>query len=912
MPTVTVKVSRYETLQYNPLFFIHKEEREIWVQTSDNPYGYKDYEYYWAANDGIDCWLKADVFGEQFKNESHLLVIAEVATIIPIHNQESENEATIEVQIHNIQVGSINEWVVVLNSCVFRMNDTSDKYAFMALLWSLNHCGVKENLLEEAICRYDMKVQSYLTSKLKEVGVCLSIIKQQALQRVLTNFNVPYQVYNPTVINEALGVIAPKFNYQTSNFGLFDAINLIFNNCHEELPIEREYQLDKMKGSSNILLNLYAWLYDETMRFEDYDALERWFGLFSESVKMKIIRRYFHDIRLGFATYDARLLEMFKENRFEKFTRFRYCIETPEDLIPLIVPLICDCVITFVNSKGHSFQSFDGVLDVAITHCDTVKPDVDYELRKILPKCNGGAVYNKEHFKGFIDYEVVYQLMEEKMAAEDLKKTIKFLLEKYARLKSYHVCGNGRSGEHLLSEQVTKCRSSLHGKLECLEQKYYDDIWLVRNEINTVGILNCFLSIPIESAIDDKNAVDVEINRGMISIEKFAISIRNLVQSLATDVETGYIFKKDVGVYGDILRVFYRPAFLRIFPRSTVVLIPAMDFFHLWAGLKDKLPSNCTMHHDNPIVKKIKAEHRKKEASEIRNRIEKSLAVELNTSISAGGFFEVPYDERQRKNLLLLYYYKGTIADDETESSLEFLERIKIGKYDSFCAPSLSDKHNHAINLPYFWCRGRECFCNNLNDQILEHTHSWEQYSLFHVIEILGYPKLQMTKAGLEPDGMISRFVGMVNLAHAKFRRLKCRSCGHLIFTDKNSSFNRHNYYSCVNPSCKEFRHSIYLNYCYKCKKGLIDSRDSKQCPNGWYICPRCLSCCDDEQYERLAQRYVLSRQPVPNRILQKKGQGHNDKDIFFCSDCGVELTKIMDESQSEVIWCVQCKKGFR
>ena len=69
-----------------------------------------------------------------------------------------------------------------------------------------------------------------------------------------------------------------------------------------------------------------------------------------------------------------------------------------------------------------------------------------------------------------------------------------------------------------------------------------------------------------------------------------------------------------------------------------------------------------------------------------------------------------------------------------------------------------------------------------------------------------------------------------------KFRRMKCRACGHMMFTERTSGFNRYNYYECVNPTCSEVRIPVYLNFCFKCKKGLIDSRDTKQCPNGWYM----------------------------------------------------------------------------
>ena len=144
-----------------------------------------------------------------------------------------------------------------------------------------------------------------------------------------------------------------------------------------------------------------------------------------------------------------------------------------------------------------------------------------------------------------------------------------------------------------------------------------------------------------------------------------------------------------------------------------------------------------------------------------------------------------------------------------------------------------------------------------------------------------------------------------------KFRRLKCRSCGHLMFTDKSSGFNRHNYYSCINPTCPECGKPVYLNYCYKCKKGLIDSRDTTQCPNGWYICPTCLSCCDDAQYDRLAQRYILSNSPVPDRIKNKLGHGHNDKGVYYCPHCGSKIEIQKNEHGDTIKYCQVCHTTF-
>ena len=175
----------------------------------------------------------------------------------------------------------------------------------------------------------------------------------------------------------------------------------------------------------------------------------------------------------------------------------------------------------------------------------------------------------------------------------------------------------------------------------------------------------------------------------------------------------------------------------------------------------------------------------------------------------------------------------------------------------------------------------------------------------------MGFPKLHMTVAGYEPDPSVWQFIAITNKVMQKFRRLKCRACGHMMFTERTSGFNRYNYYECVNPTCAEVRIPVYLNFCFKCKKGLIDSRDTKQCPNGWYICPTCLACCDDEQYERQAQRYILTKRPVPSRIQEKRGHGHNDKGEYFCPQCSNPIQIIDDGHGNTFRGCLECNINF-
>ena len=154
-----------------------------------------------------------------------------------------------------------------------------------------------------------------------------------------------------------------------------------------------EAYADKIGETNNSLLQLVCWFSNEK-KLADYNSLIPLFALVSEKTRLDIVKRYFHDVRCGNTTFDVRLLQQFVDNKFDDFIRYRYCTETPSDKVILTVPLLCDNIITLYNSNGGTFQTFDGILDFAMTHCDQAHPDINFDLARIIPTCEHSAVYN--------------------------------------------------------------------------------------------------------------------------------------------------------------------------------------------------------------------------------------------------------------------------------------------------------------------------------------------------------------------------------------------------------------------------------------------------------------------------------------------------------------------------------------
>lgn len=95
-----------------------------------------------------------------------------------------------------------------------------------------------------------------------------------------------------------------------------------------------------------------------------------------------------HDVRLGNTTLDCNLLYQFKNNTYDEFIRYRYCIETPAEPIILTTSFLADSFLTLYNSQGRTFQTFDGVLDFAMTHSDKVRPNINLMLKGLSQLVN--------------------------------------------------------------------------------------------------------------------------------------------------------------------------------------------------------------------------------------------------------------------------------------------------------------------------------------------------------------------------------------------------------------------------------------------------------------------------------------------------------------------------------------------
>ena len=147
-------------------------------------------------------------------------------------------------------------------------------------------------------------------------------------------------------------------------------------------------------------------------------------------------------------------------------------------------------------------------------------------------------------------------------------------------------------------------------------------------------------------------------------------------------------------------------------------------------------------------------------------------------------------------------------------------------------------------------------------------------------------------------------FSGYLNKFEKFYEHLKCRNCGELLHPKRigNYGYNALSAFVCKNEKCEMKDSLVYLNHCFNSKEcaNIIDSRDSKQCPNGLYICPSCGSCCSNEVFQRRLNNLSLTGGVISQRIrdLVQNNCGHNPKE-FYCYNCGTKISKECNSCQN-------------
>lgn len=490
------------------------------------------------------------------------------------------DEKQVNMVFHDVS-NSVQDYIICLNSCISRSQNKEDKYFFLEILWLLDKTFIDVNHLTEAIKKYDSKFIPCILNILRHIGYCLSVKKQNILKKVCTSLNGRYDVYTPQILTEAFQFIQKETDTDKKN--LFQLIDEFFE---DGFGIAYADKIDK---TNNPLLQLVCWFSNEKKLY-DYNSLIQLFALVSEKTRLDIVKRYFHDVRCGNTTFDVHLLQQFVDNKFDDFIRYRYCIETPSEKVSLTVPLLCDNIITLYNSKGETFQTFDGILDFAITHCDQAHPDINFDLAGFIPTCEHSAVYNT-YFKGFIDYQLIRKLNASKLSNENLLITIRSILDKYGQRLSYPICKYDKN-KKIETTILEKCKSvfkdkttngsSQPNRIQCPGIGIlYEEKWILKEDDKITEILKTF--IPSDSSLRNINSqyyVDIQ-DVSVAMLRKYVNSLPQKYKMIGEDEFLVPSYKEEtydlflIKTLSEILR-------MRIVPQKGALVGLRFDVFGYW------------------------------------------------------------------------------------------------------------------------------------------------------------------------------------------------------------------------------------------------------------------------------------------------------------------------------------------
>lgn len=668
--TVEISTEVYEELRKTPLFFV-----KFYTDIRRDENGRECNNYLWkSVNSDYSISFPAQSFGNS-KN-GYCLCLAESATYVvkqDSHEKTYTDENRVNMVFRDVS-NSVQDYIICLNSCISRSQNKEDKYYFLEILWLLDKTFIDVNHLTEAIKKYDSKFIPYILNILRHIGHCLSVKKQNILKKVCTSLNGQYDVYMPQMLTEAVQFLQKETEPDKKN--LFQLIDEFFEDGFGVA------YADKIGKTNNPLLQLVCWFSNEK-KLDDYNSLIQLFALVSEKTRLDIVKRYFHDVRCGNTIFDVRLLQQFVDNKFDDFIRYRYCTETPSEKVILTIPLLCDNIITLYNSNGGAFQTFDGILDFAMTHCDQAHPDINFDLARIIPTCEHSAVYNT-YFKGFADYQLIRKLNTSKLSDENLLITIRSILDTYGRRLSYPICRYDND-KKLETTIVEKCKkifsdkttngSSQQHKNECsgIGYKFYEDKWILKEDDKITEILKTF--IPSDSSLRNINFqyyVDIQ-DVSVAMLHKYVNSLPQKYKMIGEDEFLVPSYKEEtydlflIKTLSEILR-------MRIVPQKGALVGLRFDVFGYWKEIYTTLSDDEKCDSRGEAFKKALSVFKEKESNEVYRRTVASLKKELKTNEYNGEYFELKYDRQQLVRLISRYYFKETLKADDDDMRRDFLK----------------------------------------------------------------------------------------------------------------------------------------------------------------------------------------------------------------------------------------------
>ena len=278
-------------------------------------------------------------------------------------------------------------------------------------------------------------------------------------------------------------------------------------------------------------------------------------------------------------------------------------------------------------------------------------------------------------------------------------------------------------------------------------------------------------------------------------------------------------------------------------------------------------------------------------------------------------FIELPDDKHYSNNTHLAEFTRNVIKNKRIISEKNIPSGIV------YCEGRKANKKDYIFKKEFWWCCGQECLGNSCTIHVKQEFEAnvstknkdiWERYTLLDFLYILNINVDENNGLDHIKDGDYFKFLGHINAFNRLLERLYCEECNNLLYPKKTSHFALYtvNRFYCIEETCSKKDKEVYLSQClYGECKTIIDSRVSKRCGNGLFICHNCGTCCSTESFVRRLKNLVkvggyINPQLVYN-IKHKKG--HLEKKEYYCYKCSGMMTEI----SNKIYQCSECNVKY-
>ena len=249
----------------------------------------------------------------------------------------------------------------------------------------------------------------------------------------------------------------------------------------------------------------------------------------------------------------------------------------------------------------------------------------------------------------------------------------------------------------------------------------------------------------------------------------------------------------------------------------------------------------------------------------------------------------------------------------------EFKRTIKQGYSEApnipngiaFCEGRLANKPHEIFKKEFWWCGGQPCYSKC---ETIHKTDEWEKYTLLDFCEILDLNTDETNKMGdYISKGHYYQFIALINRFNRLLEKLYCQDCNHILYPSDfgTGHFAAHTVvrFQCRNDACSN-NDEVYLNHCLNGQCNcIIDSRVSKRCDNGLFICDNCGSCCSHNMLERRLSNLKLTGGYIHDNLVKCVNEklGHLERGEYYCYKCKSEMTEI----SSDIFQCLNCNVKY-